>query len=74
MRNIQRIKKRLLLIGIIISIIGAFLSLLFMDGKEVGLASLITIFVTGFGGGASLTAYITGIKNDRKKNINPTSP
>jgi predicted MFS family arabinose efflux permease len=64
----KRIKNKLLLIAVIISILGAFISLFFMDGQEVGLASLITIFVTGFAGGASLTAYITEIKKENKKN------
>jgi len=65
----KRNKNKLLLIAVIISILGAFISLFFMDGQEVGLASLITIFVTGFAGGASLTAYVSGVRKENTKNM-----
>jgi len=62
-------KNKIYLIGVVLSIIAGFVSLFSIYGKESGLASLITVFITGFTGGASLTAYISERRkgNDKKK-------
>ena len=52
------IKKRLALIGIIASIFAGFVAGLDIIGGKAGLASIIAIYFSGFGGGASLVAFI----------------
>jgi hypothetical protein len=58
------IKKRIALIGIIVSILAGFVSGLNIIGEKAGLASVLIIFFSGFGGGASLVAFL--IKNVKK--------
>jgi hypothetical protein len=59
-------KNRIYLIVLAVSIMAGLLSSVLNYGKEAGMALLLTIFFTGFAGGASLTAWISA---KRKKDI-----
>ena len=62
-------KSKLYLIGIVVSILAGFLSLFLIKGNETGVAPLITIFFTGFAGGASLTAYVSDWRNTKNNKM-----
>lgn len=65
----MRKKNRFYLIGVVLTVIAGIVSLSSLDGKEFGLASLLTVFFTGFTAGATLTAYISErrkVKNKRE--------
>jgi uncharacterized membrane-anchored protein len=62
----SKLRERLFVLGIIIPIVTGIITLFAVRDEFAKLASLITIFASGFAGGASLTAYIW---KERIKNI-----
>ena len=58
----MRVKTRISIVGILISVITALLSAMLYTGSEVRPAFVLTVFFSGFTGGASLVALISGIK------------
>jgi hypothetical protein len=63
----MRVKTRISIVGIIVSIIAALLSAMLSAGSDVRLAFVLTVFFSGFAGGASLVALISGLKNRNKE-------
>jgi uncharacterized membrane-anchored protein len=63
----SKLRERLFILGIIIPTITGIITLFAIKDEIVGLASLITIFASGFAGGASLTAYIWKRRIEKRK-------
>ena len=58
----MRVKTRISIIGIMVSIVAALLSVMLASGSDVRLAFVLTIFFSGFAGGASLVSIISDIR------------
>ena len=56
------IKKRIALIGIIISIVAGLVAGIDMIGETASTANVLIVFFSGMTGGASLTSYIRNKK------------
>ena len=63
----MRVRTRISIIGILVSVITALLSAMLYTGSNVGPAFILTLFFSGFTGGAALAALITGIKFRNKE-------
>jgi hypothetical protein len=59
----MRVRTRISIAGILVSVIAALLSAMLSSGSEVRLVFVLTVFFSGFAGGASLAALICGIKH-----------
>jgi hypothetical protein len=65
----MRAKTRISIVGILVSIIAALLSAMLSADSDVRLAFVLTVFFSGFAGGASLVSIISDIKcRNREKN------
>lgn len=58
----MRVRTRISIVGILVSIIAALLSSMLSTGSEVRLAFVLTVFFSGFTGGASVVSIISDIK------------
>jgi hypothetical protein len=65
----MRVRTRFSIVGILLSIIAALLSAMLSSGSDVRLAFILTVFFSGFAGGASLVSIISDIRcrNREKK-------
>ena len=65
----MRVRTRISIVGILVSIIAALLSAMLATGSEVRLAFVLAVFFSGFAGGASLMSIISDIRcrNREKK-------
>ena len=65
----MRVRTRISIVGILVSIIAALLSAMLTTGSDVRLAFILTVFFSGFAGGASLVSIISDIRcrNREKK-------
>jgi len=65
----MRVRTRISIVGILVSIIAALLSAMLSSGSDVRLAFILTVFFSGFAGGASLVSIISDIRcrNREKK-------
>ena len=58
----MRVRTRISIVGILVSIIAALLSAMLSSGSDVRLAFVLTVFFSGFAGGASLVSIISDIR------------
>ena len=63
----MRIRTRISIAGILVSIIAALLSAMLSAGSEIRLAFVLTVFFSGFAGGASLVTIIKDIKSRNRE-------
>jgi len=65
----MRVRTRISIVGILVSISAALLSAMLSSGSDVRLAFILTVFFSGFAGGASLVSIISDIRcrNREKK-------
>ena len=64
----MRVKTRISIIGVLVSIIAALISAMLASGSEVRLAFVLMVFCSGFAGGASLVSLICNFKyRDREE-------
>ncbi len=63
----MRVKTRISIVGIMVSIIAALLSAMLSAGSDVRLVFVLTVFFSGFAGGAALVALISGIKQGKSE-------
>jgi len=61
------VKTRISIVGILVSIIAALLSAMLTADSDVRLVFVLTVFFSGFMGGASLVALINGIKRRNRE-------
>ena len=58
----MRVRTRISIVGILLSIVAALLSSMLSTGSEVRLAFVLTVFFSGFAGGASVVSIISDIR------------
>jgi hypothetical protein len=63
----MRFRTRISIVGILVSIIAALLSAMLTAGSDVRMVLVLTIFFSGFAGGASLTALISSLKHRNRE-------
>jgi hypothetical protein len=61
------VKTRISIAGILVSIIAALLSAMLTLDSDVRLVFVLTVFFSGFAGGASLVALINGLKRRNRE-------
>ena len=63
----MRARSRISIIGIILSIVTALLAAMASTGSTVRIPLVLTIFFSGFAGGASLAVLISGLRYRKKE-------